>query len=450
MSSASIVMKTVLPRRTVLRGIGAAVALPFLDAMVPAFASAQSRSAAGAIKRLGVVYVPNGMAMAQWTPRTEGSAFELSPLLETLGPHRERLLVLSGLDSKPKNAGTGFHARASTRFLTGVPPKLSIGSSISAETSMDQRAAQILSQQTELSSLEVSLDGRDFGGGCDIGFSCAYTNTIAWRSPTTPLPMENDPRVVFERMFGDSGTTDSAVLAARARQQRSILDHVRTKLAALQRELGAGDRVKMGEYLDAVRDVERRIQKAEAENHREVTVVDQPAGIPAGFDDHAKLMYDLQLLAFQSDVTRVTTFMVGRELTGRTYSHIGVPDAHHPLSHHQNSPVNLTKLAKINTLHLSHFRYYLDRLASTRDGNESLLDSMLLLYGAGMSDSQQHSYVDLPIALVAGQSTGLKTNRHIKYPAETPLANLHVTLLERMGVSGISSVGDSTRPLDIS
>ncbi len=438
-----------LPRRTVLRGMGAALALPLLDSMIPAVASAQS-AAAAPIKRLGVVYVPNGMNMAEWKSASEATGgFELSPLLQALAPHRDRLIVLSGLNSTPRVPGGGLHARAATRFLTGVAPKLSLGSRLGADTSMDQLAARALGRETELSSLELSFDGRDLAGSCDVGYSCAYTNTIAWRSPTTPLPMENDPRVVFERLFGDSGTTNPAVLAARAVEQRSILDQIGQKLAGLRRELGASDRVKVAEYLDAVRDVERRIQKSEEHHSREVTVIDEPAGIPATFEEHAKLMFDLQVLAYQADLTRVITFMVGRELTGRSYPSIGVPDAHHPISHHQNLPANLSKLAKINALHLSLFRYYVDALAAAREGNGSLLDSTLLMYGAGMSNSQEHSYVDLPILLVAGQATGLQGGRHIRARADTPLANLHVALLARLGVADVKTVGDSTGPLDL-
>jgi Protein of unknown function (DUF1552) len=443
-----IITRKAIPRRTLLRGIGAALALPMLDGMVPAFASLLG-AAAAPVRRFGVVYVPNGMTMPNWTPATEGAGFELPPIMQPLARHRERLLVLSGLTSKPPAAipGGGNHARASTRFLTDVPPKLTQNTELQAGTSMDQIAARQIGRDTQLTSLELSLDTRDFAGSCDVGFSCAYTNTIAWRSPTTPLPVENDPRAVFERMFGDSGTTDPALRRARLLEERSILDAVTEQIGRLQKGLDARDRAKIGQYLDAIRDVERRIQKAEEQSATELTRVDQPAGVPASFEEYAKLMFDLQVLAYQCDLTRVITFMMGRELTGRPYPEIGVPDAHHPTSHHQNDPVKLAKLTKINTFHASLFGYYLDKLQATPDGDASLLDHMILMYGAGMSDSQLHAHSNLPVMLVGG-SGQLKGGRHIKYPTDTPLANLHLTLLDRLGVP-IDSIGDSTTPLGL-
>jgi hypothetical protein len=441
-----IVTKRAIPRRMVLRGLGTALALPLLDGMVPALTALQ-KTAARPVRRFGVVYVPNGMHMANWLPATEGAGFELKPVMQPFAPFKDRLLVISGLSSKPPAAipGGGNHARASTRFLTDVPPRLTQNTELQAGVSIDQIAARELGKQTQLTSLELSLDGRDFAGSCDVGFSCAYTNTIAWRDDRTPLPMENDPRVVFERMFGDGGTTDPAARRARIQDDKSVLDAVTDQIARLQRGLGARDRTKIEQYLEATRDVERRIQRAEEQSAQELPRVDQPAGVPPSFEEHAKLMYDLQVLAYQTDLTRVITFMIGRELTGRPYPEIGVNDAHHPTSHHQNDPEKLAKLAKINTFHTQLFAYYLEKLKATPDGDGALLDHLILVYGAGMSDSQLHAHGNLPLALFGG---GIRGDRHLKFPMDTPLANLHLTLLDRLGVP-IDAIGDSTGPLDI-
>ena len=440
-----IISKKAIPRRTVLRGMGAALALPLLDSMVPAL-SALQKTPARPLRRFGVIYVPNGMMMDRWTPAAEGPGFELKTIMEPLAPYRGRFSVLSGLSSKPPAAipGGGNHARASTRFLTDVPPKLTQNTELQAGISVDQIAARAIGRDTQLTSLELSLDGRDFAGSCDVGFSCAYTNTIAWRDEHTPLPMENNPRVLFERMFGDGGSTNPAGRKARFQEERSILDAVRDQAASLQRGLDGRDRAKVEQYLEATRDIERRIQRAEAQTREDLPRVDQPPGIPASFEEHAKLMFDLQVLAYQTDLTRVITFMIGRELSGRPYPEIGVNDGHHPTSHHQNDPEKLAKLAKINTLHTTLFAYYLQKLASTPDGDGSLLDHLLLMYGAGMSDSQLHAYSNLPLLLAGG---GVKGGRHVKYPADTPLANLHLTVLDRLGVP-VESIGDSTQPLD--
>ncbi len=446
-----IITRRAVDRRTVLRGFGAALALPLLDAMVPAL-TATARSAARPVRRLGVVYLPNGVMMDSWTPSGEGGAFELSPTLRPLAPFRDRLIVVSGLHSRPPasaaSQATGVHARASTRFLTATPPKFTAsGSDVQAGVSMDQRIAKALGEHTQLASLELALESPESAGTCDLGFSCAYTNTIAWRSPTTPLPMENNPRAVFERMFGDSGTTDRAARMARIEDDRSILDSIGDKISSLGRGLGSRDRAKLAEYLEAVRDVERRIGRAEEQNARELPVVGQPSGIPVSFEDHAKLMFDLQVLAYQCDLTRVITFMVGREFSGRTYPEIGVPDAHHPISHHQGDKGKIAGCAKINLLHTQLFAAYLEKLRATPDGDGTLLDNVLLLYGAGMSDSNSHSPDDLPV-LLAGGGAGLVTKgRHVRHPADTPLANLHLTLLDTMGVP-IDRMGDSTGKID--
>ncbi len=447
-----IITKKAIPRRTVLRGVGATLALPLLDSMIPAFAGA-AHAAATPVRRFGVVYVPNGMVMKSFTPEAEGAAFELTPILKPLEPFRNQLLVLSGLSSRPPvgglaGAASGVHARASTRFLTDVPPKRGQGMEIEAGVSVDQIAAKALAQYTQLASLEVALEGRDLAGSCDVGYSCAYTNTIAWRSATTPLPMENDPRAVFERLFGDSGTTDPAARVARIKKDRSILDSVTERVNRLHQRIGSRDRAKLGEYLEAVRDVERRISKAEEQGGGELPLVDQPAGIPATFEEHSKLMIDMQVLAYQTDLTRVITFMIGRELSSRTYPQLGVSESHHPISHHLNDPAKLASLAKINTHHVAQFAYYLEKLRSTPDGDGSLLDHVLLVYGAGMADSNMHAPNGLPVILAGGGAGQLKGGRHIKYPADTPLANLHLTILDKLGVPTVENIGDSSGKLE--
>ena len=439
-----IVTKKALARRTVLRGVGAALALPLLDGMVPAFANARD-AVLQPVRRLGVVYVPNGMMMPSWTPTTEGRGFEFMRIVKSMEPFRDQTVIVSGLKGVVSG---GAHAGAATRFLTDMPAKFTESSDIEAGVSLDQLAGQHLGQYTQHASLELALEGRDFAGSCDIGLSCAYTNTISWRGPTTPLPMDNNPRVVFERLFGDSGTTDPAARLARMRSDHSILDSVTAKAADLRRGLGARDQSKLAEYLEAVRDIERRISKAEQQGARTLPAVDQPAGIPASFDEHARLMFDLQLLAYQSDMTRVITFMMGRELSGRTYPQIGVFDAHHPTSHHQNDRNKIETVTKINAYHVSLFAYYVDRLRSTPDGDGSLLDHILLMYGAGMSDSNAHSPNTLPILLAGGASGQLKGGRHLKFSEDTPLANLHLALMDMLGMH-IDKIGNSVAPLAI-
>ena len=438
-----IITKKAIPRRTVLRGIGATLALPLLDGMVPALSAIRNTPARG-MRRFGVVYVPNGMAMEYWTPEAEGTAVELSPILQPMTPFRDRTLVLTGLNPGP---GSG-HSGASTKFLTGVPGKMTHGAEIQAGVSIDQFLGRALGQHTQLSSLELALDGRDFAGSCEARFSCAYTNTISWRTPTTPLPMENNPRVVFERLFGDRSSTDPGVRLARIKEDRSILDSVTEKVADLQRGVGPQDRAKISQYLDAVRDVERRIQRAEEQNSRELPVVQQPAGIPPTFDEHVRLMFDLQLLAYQVDLTRVVTFMLGRELSGRTYNELGIPDAHHSLSHHLDDPTRIGTMSKINTYHVSLFADFVEKMRSTPDGDGSLLDHSLLLYGAGMSNSNAHAPINLPLMVVGGAAGGLKGGRHIKYPEDTLAANLLMAIMEKLGVP-MEQVGNSNGTLDV-
>ena len=422
-----IITKRSIPRRTVLRGLGASLALPLLDGMVPAMASTQNLISQPA-RRFGVVYVPNGMAMRNWTPATTGAAFEPSRILSGVAEHRDRSLILSGLNAVPSNSGV--HASAATRFLTGVTPARS-ESELHAGISVDQLMARQSGRATQFASLELALDPRDVSGSCDVGFSCTYTNTIAWRNKTTPLPMEANPRVVFERLFGDAGTTDKAARLGQIKRERSILDSVTDKVATLTREVGEGDRQKIDQYLEAVRDIERRIQKAEQQSDRELPEVPQPAGIPRVYSEHAKLMFDLQVLAYQTDLTRVTTFMLGREISGRTYAEIGVPDSHHPTSHHRDDPTLYEKITKINEFHISLLGYYLDKLQATPDGDGSLLDHMIVLYGAGMSDSNRHASTGLPLMLVGGNRlfTG---GRHLHYEEESA-SKLLMTLLDKMG-----------------
>jgi hypothetical protein len=444
-----IITKKHLPRRTILRGFGASLALPLLDGMVPAL-SALSQTAARGVRRMAVVYVPNGMMMPDWTPKGEGASFEFSPILAPLQAYRDKLVVISGLADKhgwPKaDEGAGDHARASATFLTGVHAKKTEGSDIQAGISMDQIAAGTLGQETQLASLELALESVELLGSCDAGYSCAYANTIAWRSPTTPLPMENDPRAVFERLFGADGT-DGAARQARLERQRSILDSVADKIAALRGGLGARDTAKLAEYLEAIRDVERRIQKAELQSGRQLPVVEQPAGTPGTYEEHARLMFDLLMLAFQTDMTRVATFMLAREVSGRAYPEIGVPDSHHPVSHHQNDPDKLVKLSKVNLFHARQFAYFVERMASAQDGDGSLLDHSMLLYGAGISDSNIHMHDNLPLVLVGGAAGRIKGGRHVRYPKDTPVTNLFLNMLDKLGVP-VDRIGDSTGRLE--
>jgi hypothetical protein len=444
-----IVTKMAVPRRAVLRGLGTVLALPLLDGMIPALTA--GATSARPTLRFGVVYIPNGMVMPEWTPKTEGTNFELMAAMKPIEAHCDRLLVLTGLASTPPtnvSTGAGVHARASTRFLTDIHPKRSDTSEVLAGVSADQLIARELGRATQLTSLELAIEGRDLAGSCDIGFSCAYTNTIAWRGPKTPLPMENDPRVVFERMFGGSGSTDRRARLAQIEADKSILDSVLERVSEFNRRLGASDRAKVDEYLEAVRDIERRIRKAEEQSGEELPLVEQPGGIPASFEDHAKLMFDLQVLAYQTDLTRVITFMLGRELSGRTFPEIGVVESHHATSHHQNDPAKLANLLKIKTLHSQLFGYYLDKLNATPDGDGSLLDHVLIVYGSGMGDSNLHAPNDLAVLLAGGAAGKVRSGRHVKYSAGTPLANLHLSILDLFGVPIVDRIGDSTGRLE--
>jgi hypothetical protein len=441
-----IITRKAIPRRTVLRGLGATLALPLLDGMIPAL-TAQARTAAAPINRFGVMYVVNGMIMESWTPVAEGAGYELTPTLAALAPHRDRFSVLSGLACVPSPGRPGgAHAKASTRFLTDVSPPTS-ETWLDAGVSVDQLLAREAGQHTQLASLELAIESGETAGACDVGFACAYTNTISWRSANTPLPTENNPRVVFERLFGDSGSTDPKARRARIEQDRSVLDSVIQEAGALKGSLGPGDGVKLVEYLDAIRDVERRIQRAEEQSGRELPVVDHPAGVPGSFDEHVRLMCDLQVLAYQADLTRIVTFMLGREFSGVTFPQIGVTDAHHPITHHQQEPEKIVKVAKINAYQVTKFAYLLDRLQATPDGDGTLLDHVTLMYGTGMGDCNAHDPRSIPLLLAGGGAGHLKGGRHIRYPKETPLANLHLTLLDKFGVK-LDRIGDSTGRLD--
>jgi Protein of unknown function (DUF1552) len=442
-----IISKLHVSRRTVLRGFGAVLALPVLDAMVPALTAA-AKTGAAPVKRLGVFYVPNGMSMPYWFPKTEGLLADLPPTLKSLAAFKDRVLLCGGLADEPANRvkGGGDHARSAGTFLTGVPYKLTSGADVYGSVSMDQIVAKELSKETQLGSLELGIESNAMLGSCDGGASCAYTNTIAWSDPTTPLPIENDPRAVFERLFGTSGSTDRGARLARIEQDRSILDYVNEQLRRLQKQIGPQDKVRVDEYLTSVRDVERRIQMAEEQNARELPVVDQPIGIPADYQEHARLMMDMLALAYQTDLTRVSTFMLAKEVSGRSYPEIGVGDSHHPVSHHQDEPAKLERLHKINEYHFRQFAYLVDKLSKLPEADGTMLDHTLFLYGTGISDSNTHFHDDLPIALVGGKAAGIKGGRFIRYPKGTPLTNMHLTVLENMGVHP-ESIGDSTGKL---
>jgi len=444
------ISKIALPRRTFLRGIGATVALPLLDAMVPAL-TAQAKTAASPIRRLGFVYTPNGATMSAWTPADGGPALgELSPTLVPLAPFKDHVIVPTGLSQRQAESlgdGNGEHSRGQTVWLSGVHPKRTEGSDVRNATTVDQIAAQAIGTDTRLMSLELALEQNYLVGNCDNGYSCVYWNTISWRTPTTPLPMEVNPRMVFERMFGDGGTPEQR--RAQVREDRSILDSVKEAVAALERRLGAGDRVKVEEYLDSMREIERRIQVTERLSGESVLALpDRPIGVPESYDEHAKLMFDLAALAFQADITRVFTLLLGREQTNRPYPFLGVPEAHHSISHHQNDPVKLAKAARINTYHIELLARFAGRLRSLPDGDGTLLDHSMILQGSGLSNSDQHSHIDLPLVLVGGAAGRLKGGRHLRFPKDTPMNNLHLAMLEKVGVD-VEKLGDSSGRIEL-
>jgi hypothetical protein len=434
-----------LPRRTFLRGMGITMALPLLDAMVPAM-TAQSRTAAAPVRRFGAVYVPHGKIHSQWTPVTQGDGFEFTPILKPLEPFREQLCVVSGLDG-PKDPAAGGHATAPAMWLTGISPKKTEGVDVRNETTIDQIIAKAVGQDTPLPSLELATeDFTGFVGACDVGYSCTYMNTISWQGPTTPLPMEINPRVVFERLFGGAGTVDERL--DRMRTRRSILDSVSRSASTLQQGLGARDRSRLTEYLEHIREIERRISRSEQSTGSDLAVPAAPIGPPDGFEEHVGLMFDLVAVAFEADITRVFSFMMARDLHNRTYPQVGVDEPHHGLSHHQNKTDKMARFAKVNTYHVDLFGRFLQRLKTTPDGDGTMLDHSIVLYGSGMGNANVHGHVDLPY-LVAGTGSGtIKGGRHIRAREHDPSGNLLLSVVDKFGIAK-DSVGYSTGRVDL-
>jgi hypothetical protein len=437
-----IITKKFLPRRTFLRGVGATMALPLLEAMVPA-ATPLAKTAAKPVRRLGFVFMPMGCDQSRWT--LPGDNLEqLSPILGSLAPVRDQVTAITNLELQ--NAYPGSHATSNSSFLSCAKAKLTESTDYYLGTTVDQIAAQHIGQATQLPSLELSMDLMQVVGQCDNGYACVYQNNLSWSSPTTPLPAEAHPRIVFESLFGEGG--NSAERRAALRKRASLLDWFGEDIARLNRELGPGDRAKVSHYLETVREIERRIQKAETDaRDNPLPDLDRPVGVPAAYADHARLMFDLQVLAMQGDVTRVITFQLARETSNRTYPEIGVPDPHHPLSHHGNDPAKIERMSKINAFHVSLFAEFLGKLKTTSEGDGTLLDHSLILYGSGIGNPNVHDHTNLPILVAGGAATGLKGNRHLKYAKPTPLANLHLTLLDKVGVK-LDKFADSNGKVD--
>jgi hypothetical protein len=443
-----IVTRKHLRRRAFLKGTGAILALPFLDSMVPALAA---KGTVTSPTRMGFVYVPNGIIDTSWLPKGEGAGFEFNNTMKALAPFREQVLVLSNLaqiNGRSLGDGGGDHARAGATWLTGVHPKKTEGADIHSGVSADQIAAREFSKSTQFGSLEIGVEAPSLAGGCDSGYSCAYTNTVSWSSPTTPNPMEVNPRVLFERLFGDSDNTDAASRAAALKERGCLLDFVKGSVDRLETRIGQGDRHKLTEYLDAIRDIERRIQKAEEQNATlKMPAIDLPVAVPEEFVDHARLMADLMVIAYQADLTRVVSFMLAREGSNRSYRAIGISDGHHDCTHHQNNPEKIEKTIKINTYHVEQLAYLIDRLKNTPDGDGTLLDHSMILYGSSINDGNRHTHTDLPLALIGGGNGKLKGGRHIRYAPETPMTNLLLALLDKAGVH-TDKLGDSTGTLE--
>ncbi len=434
-----IITKKALPRRTFLKGVQATLALPLLDAMIPA-ATALAKTAANPVPRLGFVFIPMGSDHARWMPQGGDRLGELSPILSPLEAVKEQVTVVTNLELQ--NSYPGTHDTSNSGFLSAAFAKHTESSDYHLGTTVDQVAAKQIGQDTRLPSLELSMDLNPLAGVCNNGYACVYQNNLSWSSPTTPLPSEAHPRIVFERLFGEGGSL--AERRASLRGRASLLDSFSADIARLKRVVGMTDRVRVDQYLDSVREIERQIQRAEAAAADNFEPdIDRPVGVPAAFGDHAKLMFDLQVLAFQADITRVITFQLTRELSNRTYPEIGVPEPHHPTSHHGGDPEKVEKISKINTFHVSLFAQFLEKLKATPDGEGSLLDNTIYLYGSGMGNPSLHDHVNLPILVAGGAATGMRGGQHIKYEEGTPLANLHLTLLDRAGVR-LDSFSDST------
>lgn len=438
-----ILTKKALPRRTFLRTVGATMALPLLDAMIPA-ATALEKTPARPVRRLGFVFMPMGCDQSRWTPRSENTLDELSPILSSLEPVKDHVTAITNMELA--NAYPGSHATSNSSFLSAAKAKHTEGNDYYLGTTVDQVAAKQLGRETQLPSLELSMDLMQTVGQCDNGYACVYQNNLSWSTPTTPLPSEAHPRIVFETLFGEGGS--STERRAALRKRASLLDAFNSDIARLKRKLGSNDRAKMDQYLDTIREVERRIHRAEADAaNSSLPDLDRPVGVPAAYADHARLMFDLQVLALQGDVTRVISFQLARETSNRTYPEIGVPDPHHPLSHHGNDPDKIARMAKINQFHVSLFAEFLQKLKNTPDGSGSLLDHSVYLYGSGIGNPNIHDHTNLPILVAGGAAGGMKGNRHIRYEKPTPLANLHLTLLDKAGVR-LDSFADSTGKLD--
>ena len=440
-----IVTKKALPRRTFLRGLGTSLALPLLDAMIPSMTAVAATPADPArLRRLGFVYMPMGCDITRWTPPGQKTLDELSPILSSLGPVKEYVTVITNLELQ--NAYPGTHATSNAAFLSAAKAKPTESSDYYLGTTVDQVAAKQIGQETQLPSLEMSMDLLQTVGQCDNGYACVYQNNLSWSSPTTPLPAEAHPRIVFESLFGEGGST--ADRRAALRKRASLLDWFNEDIARLERQLGPADRARVDHYFETIREVERRIQKAEADaSENPMPDLDRPVGVPAAYADHARLMFDLQVLALRGDVARVITFQLARETSNRTYPEIGVPDPHHPLSHHGNDPEKIARMAKINQFHVSLFAEFLGKLKSTPEGNGSLLDHSLYLYGSGMGNPNVHDHKNLPILVAGGAAGGMKGGRHITFEKPTPLANLHLTLLDKVGVH-LESFADSQGKID--
>jgi len=434
-----------LPRRMFLRGIGAAVGLPFLDAMTPALA-APTRNGAKSPTRMAFVYVPNGIIMPHWTPDEEGADYKFKSVMEPMAPHRDKTLVLTGLTQNGGRAlgdGPGDHARAAASFLTGMHPRKTAGADIKIGVSVDQVAAQKNGHLTRFPSLELGLEDGRLVGSCDSGYSCAYSNNLAWRTENSPLPPEINPRLIFERLFGSGDEVeDAAARARRLKYQKSILDNTLTDTESLKKQLGSTDRRKIDEYLYSVREIEKRIEANEKDSKQMAPPFPKPDGAPLDYSEHARLIYDLMTVAFQMDATRVITFMMAREGSGRPYREISISDSHHSLTHHRNNAEMVEKVRQINRYHVEQFAAWIDRLRKIPDGEGSLLDSSMIVYGSGISDGNRHTHHDLPVLLVGGGNGTLKPGRHVKYEKDTPMNNLFVAMLDRVNVN-VESLGDS-------